>query len=294
VADEAGRDAIPSRRRRVREIRSRLPVEVRARARILLVEDNIVNQQVEIRMLERIGYKADWASNGREALEKLANKTYDIILMDCQMPQMDGYTATREIRRHEGAGTHVTIIGVTAHALVGDREECLAAGMDDYISKPVIPEDLAAILEKWVMAGNVAAEVSPSRLKAPEYSDSARQAAILDLDVLAGLRECQKPGEHDFLTHLIGVFLADLSDRLTALRSALTLGDTVGMREAAHALKGGAGELGARRMQSMCEQLEMTARDGFLGGAEAMLRELEREAHNLREALEAEKIRASA
>lgn len=138
------------RRQRLHAIESALPADLRARTRILLVEDNPVNQRVQIRMLERIGFHADTVNNGQEALMALGRHPYDIVLMDCQMPGMDGFRATREIRRRETNGHHTVIIGVTAQVFSGDREECLATGMDDYVSKPVAPEDLAATLEKWV------------------------------------------------------------------------------------------------------------------------------------------------
>ena len=123
----------PSRRRRpIREIQSRVPVALRARTRILLVEIWSINRSA-MRMLERMGYKADAVENGRQAVDTLAQRDYEIVLMDCQMPEMDGYSAAHELRRREGSSRHTTIIGVTAHALSGDREECLKAGMDDYL-----------------------------------------------------------------------------------------------------------------------------------------------------------------
>ncbi len=134
------------------EITSQVPPQIRAALKLLLVEDDPVNQQVALRMIQRLGFQARMVANGRQALEKLAHTSFDIILMDCQMPEMDGYTATREIRRREGSAHHTTIVGLTAHALNGDREECLKSGMDDYVSKPVSLEDLAAILEKWIPA----------------------------------------------------------------------------------------------------------------------------------------------
>ncbi|HLW69765.1 MAG TPA: response regulator [Candidatus Binataceae bacterium] len=279
-----------TRRRRVSELKSTLPDELRARIRILLVEDNAVNQQVQLRMLERIGFAATPVNHGGEALAALAERAYSIILMDCQMPEMDGYTATREIRRREGNGRHSIIIGVTAHALAGDRAECLAAGMDDYVSKPIVPEDLAATLDKW--ARFLSAGVSPS-------TPAAGMARILTMEVLdpeklAELRECQRPGETDFVNNLLNVFVCDLSVRLQTIRAALDRGDLKAVRDAAHSLKGASRELGARRLAAVCDQVERSAGADGRAAIQPLLKDLDREANSLRDALEAQLTAASA
>ena len=120
---------------------------------MLIVEDNIINQKVAARMLANLGIRADMAGNGREALDRLETLSYDLILMDCQMPDMDGYEATREIRRRESGSEHTVIIALTADAMAGSREGCLEAGMDDYLNKPLRFEDLSETLSKWVLKG---------------------------------------------------------------------------------------------------------------------------------------------
>ena len=126
------------------------PDRTRQLSRVLIVEDNAANLKVTVRMVERLGYRADVAANGAEAVSILERVQYDALLMDCQMPEMDGYEATRLIRAAESTGRHVPIIAMTAAALAGDRERCLAAGMDDYISKPVKLHVVAALLERWI------------------------------------------------------------------------------------------------------------------------------------------------
>ena len=123
---------------------------------LLIVEDNLVNQRVAARLVEKMGYRAAVVNNGLEAIQAVQREHYDLILMDCQMPELDGFTATAEIRRLEKPGSHMPVIAMTANAMRGDREKCLAAGMDDYVSKPVAFEDLRVLVTRWLARAGVA------------------------------------------------------------------------------------------------------------------------------------------
>ncbi len=260
-----------------------------ARARVLVAEDNAVNQKVAVRMLERLSYKADVAANGREAVEALfSGVPYSAVLMDVQMPEMDGYEATAEIRRREESeGKRTPIIAMTANAMQGDREEALAAGMDDYVSKPVKPEELGAVLERWIprpaeetLAPAEGATDDGSAVAAPGGA-----ADPLDRGVLAGLREL---GDQELLKELAELFLGDAPARLEALRGAIEGGDAASVERVAHALKGSCGNMGATGMAATCAELEEAGRSGGLARAPMLMERLEAELGRVRAALEKE------
>ena len=264
------------------------------RARLLVVEDNPVNQRVAARTLEKLGYQVDVASNGREALEALSQSPYAAVLMDVQMPEMDGYEATAKIRRREEGedvrnGRHTPIIAMTANAMQGDREKALDAGMDDYVAKPVKAEDLDAILKSWVSHEGEAPEPEASRTIPQDGSIQEDLENPLDEEVLSGLREI---GDADLLAELVEVFFEDVPPRLAALREATESGDAESVERVAHTLKGSCGNMSAWRMAEICAELQETGVSGDLARAPDLLEQLEAEFGRVRPALEAEVARS--
>jgi PAS domain S-box-containing protein len=236
--------------------------DVHIRGRVLVVEDNVVNQRVAVRMLEKQGYRADAAANGREAVEMLTQIPYDLVLMDCQMPVMDGYAATAEIRRREreqgAVAGRTPIIAMTASALNGDAEKCLAAGMDDYLAKPVNVQRLEAVLARW------SAQAEPGE---PDE--------VVDASVLADLRALQGEGQPDLLAELSAIYLRDTLPRLAALHEAVARVDAEALRGAAHGLKGSSSQIGAVQMARLCADLEDQAGTTDVTGAPETLRRLD-------------------
>ncbi len=252
--------------------------------RILLAEDNRVNREVAILQLRSLGYNPDTATNGLEAIKALASSDYDIILMDCQMPEMDGYEATAEIRRREGQNKHSIIIALTANALQGDAEKCLAAGMDDYLSKPIQPEQLEATINKWI-------KNEPPIKKEPvvDNQPEAPFSESLDAHALAKLRKALGEKSREFIPHLIDLFCADAVTRLQAMQKAVDEKDAEMLGNIAHALKGSCANLGAKRMAGLSEILEARGRANSLQGVETFLELLNEEFIVVKDALESER-----
>jgi len=220
-----------------------------ARAHLLVVEDNIVNQKVAARTLESMGYRVDVAANGAEAVEALRRVPYAAVLMDCQMPEMDGYEATSVIRRQEGDASHTPIIAMTAGASTDDERRCLEAGMDAYVSKPVWPEKLADLLDRFIPKGTDA-----------KLPTAAKGDAALDPKTLAFLKEL---GERDAdgTGEMVGIFLRDARSRIDTLWEASAAGDAATVLQVAHSLKGSSASLAAKAMATLCAELENSPGD---------------------------------
>ena len=181
----------------------------------MVVEDNAINQKVAVRMLERLGCRPDVASDGLEALRAVETIPYDVVLMDCHMPEVDGYEATARIRRGEGNDRHTCVIAMTANALQGDRERCLAAGMDDYVAKPVEHAELLAAIERNVKILKVR-DVEESK----ESSDASGTGPRIDHEVLVKLRLLGDGEDPGFLENIIRLFLEDTPCRIASIRAA--------------------------------------------------------------------------
>ncbi len=226
---------------------------VRLPLHILLAEDNATNQKLALRLLARMGYQADVASTGVEVLDALERTPYDVILMDVQMPEMDGLEATRQIheRMHDRPAEHPYIVAMTANAMQGDREACLAAGMDDYVSKPIRVETLVDALVR-------AAEALPMRREtAPAVTQGAGSGPlVLDAGALAGLRDLVGD-DPAFLRELVDTALEDAPALLAEMRRALDTADAPTLRRAAHTLKSTSAQFGAAQFVALAKQVEM-------------------------------------
>ena len=261
--------------------------------RILLVEDYPANQKLALKLLERLGYGAEVAENGVQALGRMANESFDLIFMDQNMPEMDGLETTRRIRRREKelGLPPVHIIAMTANAIQGDREVCIAAGMDDYVSKPIRVEALLDAIGK-VRPNKEATAPQPvlhpaqgehstsAPLRAAVNSDKALidQAMIdqsmIDQNVLDELLE-MGGGEREFLVEMINSYLVTAPELLAKLRTGVSTGDSTSVRLAAHTLKSGSQDMGARTLASLFAKLENLGYLGQLDGAAQLLAEVE-------------------
>ena len=255
---------------------------------VLLAEDNPVNQMTATTMFEKLGHAVVVANNGRQAIDKLNEQAFDVVFMDVQMPEMDGMTAAGEIRKQEQAtGKHIPIVAMTAHAMKGDKEKCLAAGMDDYVSKPIRRKDLAEVIARIVerFLTPAAANGEPAAASATDANEGSRMI----LDEAALLEECDN--DKSMLSRMVEIFDRDARDRLPRLREAVRSGDAAAVKQEAHALKGGIGAFYAKAAYDTAYVLENSGADGNLSNAQATLQTLESQLQSLRQKLD-ELIRA--
>ena len=266
--------------------------------RNLLAEDNIINQQVAAAMLEKLGLRADMSANGEEALQALANFAYDLVLMDVQMPVMDGITATKAVRKMELGGdrekggsftSHLPIIAMTANAVQGDREDCLLAGMDDFLQKPVSLSDLEAMLEKWLPTEPAGSEEAPAPAEQesrPLPSDekgnrdggsspndaSASDVAVWDRAILLQ----RMSGDEELEKRMLESFLMFMPQQITALRTIAASGDVAAAERQAHSIKGAAANVGGEAMRAVAAAMETASHAEDLASINARLDDLER------------------
>jgi two-component system, sensor histidine kinase and response regulator len=229
-------------------------------ARVLLVEDNEINQQVASELLEQAGMTITVAENGQKGVEAVQAAAYDLVFMDMQMPVMDGYTATKEIRLwektlpDEDAGTllRVPVVAMTAHAMAGEKEKCLAAGMDDYLSKPIDQDKLYAILLKWIKPGN--RDISTIRKKPASLDEYALPSELPGIDLADGLRRLG--GNQKLYVKLLVDFANKYGTAMEAIAKFMKDGNIPGAERTAHTIKGAAGNLAAKGVHAAAHQLE--------------------------------------
>ncbi|KUY62076.1 hybrid sensor histidine kinase/response regulator [Burkholderia sp. RF2-non_BP3] len=274
-------------------------------ARVLLVEDNAVNQQIALAMLEDTDYEVAVADDGEQALERLAHDAFDVVLMDCQMPRLDGFEATRRLRRRETdtGSPRVPVIALTANALSGDRERCLAAGMDDYLAKPFRRDALLHTLARHVR-GNACApaaaceetvsraeiEPSPATAAGAAAASAGDDADVIDRKALDALRALQRPGRPDVLTRIIDQFTLDAPRLIGDMRAAVAAGDADALKLAAHTLKSSSANVGAHLLSARCREIERLARAADVPAAAPLVAGTDAEFEHAHAALVAERV----
>lgn len=273
----------------------------RQRRRVLLAEDNPVNVEVALAMLDSLGLDVVCARNGEQALQAAQAEDFDLILMDCQMPVMDGFAATAEIRRHEQQCGHarvLPIVAITANALQGDREACLAAGMDDYLSKPFTQQDLGHTIARWITLPRAAtvhhselpelqtppAEPPPTPEAAPETAPAGQP---LNRQALENIRALSGMDGDALLERVILAFTSETPRQLSAMRAAIAGADAEALRKVAHSLKSGSANVGADGLAQLCKEMEKLGRAGGTEGAAALLQQMQQAFLTVRESLNA-------
>jgi CheY-like chemotaxis protein/HPt (histidine-containing phosphotransfer) domain-containing protein len=231
------------------ENKTRLTKDSRGTFKILLAEDNFINQKVALRIMSEAGYKADAVMNGLQAVKAAEDNRYDVILMDVQMPEMDGMTATKRIRELKSENGNVPIIAITAHALMGDKEKCIEAGMDDYLSKPIRSEVLIQKIDKWL-------KVQVDTKEAEDKSKSLDKDVIFDFAHL----EKMSAGDKEFEADLIETYLGDVVNRFQTLEAAIEESVSTKVINEAHTIKGASYSVGAKKVGDEAYGIELSGK----------------------------------
>ncbi|HUJ69280.1 MAG TPA: response regulator, partial [Syntrophorhabdales bacterium] len=247
--------------------------------RILLVEDNITNQLVAVNILKKLGYRADVAANGLEALTAVRTVPYDLVLMDCQMPEMDGFEATRRIRTGDGGfdHRHIPVIAMTAKAMQGDREKCLDAGMNDYLPKPIDPASLAKAIDRWLAPrgdGEGDGSTRPDKAFRPVFDRAGLANRLM--------------GSEEVIPQVLSVFLGDIPRRIEALRSHISAGDASRAGDEAHTIKGAAANIGGEALREIAFEMEKAGRTKDTGKLRQMMPVLEKRFQELKSVIAAD------
>ena len=258
-----------------------------SKGKILLVEDNLVNQAVALGMLQKIqGYDVVVANNGNEALDDFKNSAFDVILMDCHMPELDGFEATMEIRRLEQASSRkrIPIIALTANAMAQDRQDCLNAGMDDHLAKPLSRLQMQEMLDRWMP---VAGQTQPSGLSDDPVTLTG-DIDVIDKQVLSQLRELQNAEDPHLLSRVIKLYLVESPKIIARLRQAVRQGSLAEIENMAHSLKSSSANVGATALASLCNDIHSSTRVGDIAQARDVMMGLELEFARVQSALMAE------
>jgi len=245
-----------------------LQEEWRRQVRVLVVEDNLTNQTLVREQLSLLGYTVHVVDDAQHALEALAHDRYDVVLMDCELPGMDGYAATAEIRRREGDKHHTVVVALTAHATEGQRERCLEAGMNGYLSKPVKLQILGETIDGWTRRDGKSDESGPTE------SHGQPELEELDPATLADLAQLSAATGHNMFRNLVDDFLWDLSGRVVSIKDALDTNDLPRLATQVHPLKSASAIIGAKHFAIVCSDVEENARAGKADRAVPLAREL--------------------
>lgn len=246
-------------------------------AKLLVAEDNLINQEVVLGMLDQFSCTVDLVENGAEALQRRFDSEYDLILMDCQMPVLDGYAATAQIRQQESEQglAAIPIIALTANVLKGDREKCISAGMSDFLSKPFEQSDLYRIINTWLPEQNLRERSAAN--DEPEHEQQRRLVSSINTEAIEKLRTLQRPGQPDIVEKLVGNFLGTVAATLANIQEAFIDGDGNKIHQYTHPLKSTAATLGANHLAELLSDMDNTCRQGSIAGCSVLLQDIEEE-----------------